>query len=209
MRRWSSSDLELVFTTLAENAVRLCQAEQASIFRFDGQVLRAVAIQKLHDAQRDFLEQNPLPFTRGSGAGRAAVERRTVHIHDVQADPEYTHGTKAFFRTLLAVPMFRGSELLGAISIQRDEVRPFTHNHIALMETFADQAAIAIENVRLLNETKEALEQQTATSEILGVISRSPTDIQPVFDTIVRSAVRLCGGLYGFLSHRERGDAGS
>ena len=196
----SASDLELVFTTLAENAVRLCQAEQASIFRFDGQVLRAVVIHKLPDAQRDFLEQNPLPLGRGNGAGRAAVERRTVHIHDVQADPEYTYGTKAFFRTLLAVPMFRATELLGAVCIQRDEVRPFTDNHIALMETFADQAAIAIENVRLFNETKEALEQQTATSEILSVISRSPTDIQPVFDTIVSSAVRLCGGLYGFLS---------
>src|SRR5262245_54094017 len=148
----SASDLELVFTTLAENAVRLCQAEQASIFRFDGQVLRAVVIHKLSDAQREFLEQNPLALGRGNGAGRAAVERRTVHIHDVQADPEYTYGTKAFFRTLLAVPMFRANELLGAITIQRDEVRPFTDTHIALMETFADQAAIAIENVRLFNE---------------------------------------------------------
>jgi len=201
----SSSDLELVFTTLAENAVRLCQAEQASVFRFDGQVLRAVVIRKLSDAQRDFLEENPLPFGRGSGAGRAAVERRTVHIHDVQADPEYTYGTKAFFRTLLAVPMFRGNELLGAISIQRDEVRPFTDNHIALMETFADQAAIAIENAGLLSELRERTAELTRSVgelKALGEVGRavsSTLDLQTVLHTIVTRAVQLSGTGGGFI----------
>ena len=201
----SSSDLELVFTTLAENAVRLCQAEQASVFRFDGQVLRAVVIRKLSDAQRDFLEENPLPFGRGSGAGRAAVERRTVHIHDVQADPEYTYGTKAFFRTLLAVPMFRGNELLGAISIQRDEVRPFTDNHIALMEAFADQAAIAIENAGLLSELRERTAELTRSVgelKALGEVGRavsSTLDLQTVLHTIVTRAVQLSGTGGGFI----------
>ena len=201
----SSSDLDLVFTTLAENAVRLCQAEQASIFRFDGHVLRAVVIHKLSDAQRDFLEQNPLPFTRGSGAGRAAVERRTVHIHDVQADPEYTYGTKAFFHTLLAVPMFRANELLGAISIQRDEVRPFTDNHIALMETFADHAAIAIENAGLLSELRDRTAELTRSVgelKALGEVGRavsSTLDLQTVLDTIVTRAVQLSGTGGGFI----------
>src|SRR5215813_10379791 len=205
----STSDLEPVFKALAENAVRLCEAEQASIFRFDGRLLQAVVTHNLPPAQRDFLKQNPIVPGRGSGAGRAAVERRTIHIHDVQADPEYTYGGKLFFRTLLAIPMFCANELLGAISIQREEIRPFTDNHIALMETFADQAVIAIENVRLFTELQEknqaltqahaqvseALEQQTATAEILRVISSSPTDVQPVFDAIVAAGRRLSGGL--------------
>ena len=193
----SCSDLDFVFTTLAENAVRLCQAEQASIFRFDGQVLRAVAIHKLPDRQRAFLEQNPLPFGRGNGAGRAAVERRTIHIHDVQADPEYTYGTKAFFRTLLAVPMFRADELLGAITIQRDEVRPFTDTHIALMETFADQAAIAIENVRLFNELEartaeltRSVEELTALAEVSRTLA-STLNLDRVLATVVTRAIQL------------------
>jgi signal transduction histidine kinase len=188
-----------VFKTLAENAVRLCEAEQVSIFRFDGRLLQAVVTHNLPPAQRDFLERNPILPGRGSGAGRAAVERQTIHIHDVQADPEYTYGGKLFFRTLLAIPMFRANELLGAISIQREEVRPFTDNHIALMETFADQAVIAIENVRLFKELAarnrdltEALERQTATAEILSVISSSPTGVQPTFDAIAKSAALLC-----------------
>jgi len=186
-------DLQPVFKTLAENAVRLCEADQVTIFRFDGQFFQAVVTHNLPPAQREFLQQNPIAPGRHSGAGRAALERRTIHIHDVQNDPEYTYGDRQLpFRTLLAIPILRAAELLGTISIQRDEVRPFTNSQIALMETFADQAAIAIENVRLFNETKEALEQQTATSEILRVISSSPTDLQPVLDAVAESAARLC-----------------
>ncbi len=203
----STFDLQPVFETLAQNAIRLCGAEQAAIFRFDGQVLRAVATHNLTPDNREFVERNPIVPGRHSGAGRAALERRTIHIHDVQADPDYRYGAGQLpFRTLLSLPMLRADELLGAISIQRDEVRPFTHSQIALMETFADQAAIAIENARLLSELQarnadltEALEQQTATSEILRVISSSPTDVQPVFDTIVRSAVQLSGARFGAL----------
>src|SRR5262249_1700010 len=206
----STFDLQPVFEALAESAVRLCEAERAVIRRFDGQVLRAVVTHNLTSANREFSEQNPIAPGRGSAAGRAALERRTIHIHDVHADPEYTYGEGQLpFRTLLAIPMLRAGELLGTISIQREEVLPFTDGQITLMETFADQAAIAIENARLLSELQtknadltEALAQQTATSEILRVISSSPTDVQPVFDAIVANAMQLCGGQSGALYRR-------
>jgi GAF domain-containing protein/CheY-like chemotaxis protein len=197
----STFDLQPVFETLAENAVRLCEAQHALIFRFDGEVMRFVASHNLAPELRAFQESNTIVAGRGSGAGRVALERRTVHIHDVLSDPEYTFGSREVspFRTMISVPMLRAGELLGAINIVRYEVLPFTESQITLMETFADQAAIAIENARLLTELQaknadltEALEQQTATSEILRVISQSPTDVQPIFDAIVKSAVRLC-----------------
>jgi GAF domain-containing protein len=204
----STFDLQPVFETLAENAVRLCDAERGFIWRPDGQLLRPVVIHNATPALREFAETNPIAPGRNSGTARAALERRIIHIPDALADPEYTFGVRQVdpIRTVLAIPMLRADELLGVIAIYRLEVRPFTDSHIALMETFADQAAIAIENARLLTELQaknadltEALEQQTATSEILRVISRSQTDVQPVFDTIVRSAVRLCDGLFSSL----------
>jgi GAF domain-containing protein/CheY-like chemotaxis protein len=210
----STFDLQPVFETLAENAIRLCEAERAVIFRFQGEVLRMVASHNVTDELRAFIEQHPIAPGRHSGAARAALERRTIHIHDIQADPEYTFGARVMepTRTMLGIPMLRAGELLGVIVIYRHEVRLFTDSQIGLMETFADQAAIAIENARLLTELQtknadltEALEQQTATSEILRVISSSPTDVQPVFATIVRSAVQLCGARFGAL-HRFDGD---
>jgi GAF domain-containing protein/CheY-like chemotaxis protein len=203
----STFDLQPVFETLADNAIRLCAAEQSAIFRFDGQALRLVVDRNLTPENREFADRHPMVPGRNSASGRAALERRTIHIHDVQADPEYTYGAGQLpFRTLLAIPMLRGDELLGTITVQRDEVRPFTDGQIALMETFADQAAIAIENARLLSELQaknasltEALEQQTATSEILRVISSSPTDVQPVFETIAASALRLCNATFSLV----------
>jgi GAF domain-containing protein len=171
-----------------------------------------VVTHNLHPAQRDFLEQNPILPGRGSGAGRAAVERRTIHIHDVQAaDSEYTYGGKPFFRTLLAIPMFRANELLGAISIQREEVRPITDNHIALMETFADQAVIAIENVRLFQELQartgelsRLVEQLTALGDVGRAVSSS-LDVDTVLSTIVGRAVQLSGTDGGTIFEYEEG----
>jgi GAF domain-containing protein/DNA-binding response OmpR family regulator len=201
----STFDLQPVFDALAENAVRLCGAERALIRRFDGQVLRVVAAHNIAPELRAFVEQHPIAPGRGSTTARAALERRTIHIHDIQNEPEYTYGLRHMdrVRTVLSIPMLRAGELLGVIVIYRPEVDPFSESQIALMETFADQAAIAIENARLLTELQaknadltEALEQQTATSDILRVISQSPTDTQPVFDTIARNVVKLCDGVH-------------
>jgi GAF domain-containing protein/DNA-binding response OmpR family regulator len=212
----STFDLQPVFETLAENAVRLCEAERAFIFRFDGEALRVAATHNVSPERRAFAEQHPIRPGRHSAAARAALERRTIHIPDIQADPEYTYAVGQAdpvpTRTVLGIPMLRADELLGVIIIFRLEVRPFGDSQIALMETFADQAAVAIENARLLTELQaknaslaEALEQQTATANILRVISNSPTDVQPVFDAIVRSAVQLCGAQFGVV-HRFDGE---
>ncbi len=208
----SAFDLQPVFETVVENAVRLCEADRALIFRFDGEFLRLTASYNASPELREFIERNPITPGPQSSSGRAALERRTVHIPDVQTDPEYTYGSRHVdpIRSTLAVPMLKGNDLLGVIVIYRLEVRPFTDKQIGLIETFADQAVIAVENVRLFNELEarnrdlsEALEQQTATGEILGVISSSPTDVQPVFDTIVRSASRLCDGQYTIVTRLE------
>ena len=194
-------DLQPVFDTIAENAVRLCEAERAFIFRFDGELLRAVASYNVGREVREFVDRNPVAPGRQSISARAALERRTVHIPDVQADPDYAYAVRDVdpIRTILAVPILKGGDLVGTITIYRLEVKPFTDKQIALVETFADQAVIAIENVRLFDELEERNRDLTATSEILRVISSSPTDVQPVFDTIVKSAVALCGGLFSTL----------
>ena len=190
----SKYDLQPVFETLAENAVRLCEAERSFIFRFDGEYLRVVATHNASAEVRAFVERNPILPGRASATARAALEQRTVHVLDAQADPEYTYGSRQVepFRTILTVPMLKAGEMLGVILVYRLEVRPFTDSQIALLETFADQAVIAIENARLFNETKEALERQTATADVLNVISRSPTDAAPVFDIIGERAEKLC-----------------
>src|SRR5258708_21621232 len=194
----SRFDLQAVFETLAENAVRLCEDERSFIFRFDGQYLRVVATHNASAELRAFVERNPIAPGRSSATARAGLERRTVHVLDAQADPEYTYGSRQVdsFRTILTVPMLKADELLGVILIYRHEVRPFTDSQIALLETFADQAVIAIENVRLFDELrqrtddlKESLEQQPATTEVLKVIAGSAFDLPPVFDAISENPV--------------------
>ena len=197
----SASDLQAVFDTMAENAVKLCEAERGYIFRFDGKMLHAVASYNAGYENLEFVRRNPIAPGRHSVSARAALERRSVQVPDVQADPEFAYAIRDVdpIRTVLAVPMLKGDDLVGTITIYRLEVKPFTDKQVALIETFANQAVIAIENMRLLSELRESLQQQTATSEVLRVISSSATDVQPVFETIIHNSVNLCGATYGIV----------
>jgi signal transduction histidine kinase len=204
----SAFDLQAVFETVAESSVRLCGADRAFIYRFDGELLRMAVAFNAPQALKDFLTQNPMRPGRYSGAARAALERRTTHIPDVLADPEYSYGSKDVeaLRTVLSVPILKGNDLLGVVGIYTlEEIRPFTDKQIALVETFADQAAIAIDNVRLLDELRQSLQQQTATADVLKVISRSTFDLKTVLNTLVESATRVCEADMGIISRPVEG----
>ena len=205
----STFDLKSVLQTLVESAAKLCDADMATITRqIDGIFYRAEFFgfsRKFMDYVRDI----PITVDRGSVSGRALLEGRVVHIPDVNADPEYTFlkaQKLANYRTALGVPMLREDVPIGVLSLTRREARPFAGKQIELVATFADQAAIAIENARLLNELHrrtddltESLEQQTATSEVLRVISSSPGELEPVFEVMLQNAVRICGAKFGNL----------
>jgi GAF domain-containing protein len=189
----STFDLRPVFETLIDSAVRLCAAERGLVFRFDGQLLRFAVGHNVSPEFRDFLERNPtIAPGRNSNAGRAALERHTVHNLDVQSDPEYSYGGSQVdpYRTVLAVPMLRADELFGVIVIHRHEVRPFTDSQIKLMETFADQAVIALENERLLEELQARNRDLTALGEVGRTVS-STLDLKNVLKTVVERAVDL------------------
>jgi GAF domain-containing protein len=211
----STFDLQTVLDTLVESAARLCEADMAAINRPHGDAYRQVATYGHAPEFKAYVEANPLPSGRGSVVGRTIAEGRTVHILDVLVEPGYKMieaARMSGIRTMLGVPLLREGAPIGVLVLQRKSVRPFTSKQIELVETFADQAVIAIENVRLFEaeqsrrrELSEALEQQTATSEVLSVISRSPGDLDPVFNAILEKAVRICEARFGNLFLYEEG----
>jgi GAF domain-containing protein len=165
----STFDVQPVFDVIADNAVNLCEADRAFIFRYDGRVLRAVAHCNAGPAVQEFVYRNPIAPGRQSISARAALERRTIHIADVQADPDYAYALQDVrpIRTLLAVPMLKGEELIGVVASYRLEIKPFSNEQIAVLETFANQAVIAIENARLLNELRERTQELTQSLDDL------------------------------------------
>src|SRR5262249_50618107 len=206
----SPTDLQPVFDSIAASALRLCDAKLCTTFRFDGELIHLVGSRHVSeegaDAYRDAYPSRP---GRQGGTHRAILTRGIVHIPDIREDAEYELRALARandYGCVLSVPMLRAGHPVGAITVGREAARPFTNGQVELLKTFADQAVIAIENVRLFTELQEknadlteALDQQTATAEILRVISQSQTDVHPVFDTIIRSAVRLLTGFSGVI----------
>ena len=192
----STFDLQTVLDTLTESAARLCSADNGVIFQRDGDLYRFGAHYGFSPETVRYALEHPLQPSRSSMTGRVALEGRAIHIPDVLADPEYraTDYQQVFrYRTNLGVPLLRDGRTIGVFSLTRNEVKPFTDEQIELVTTFADQAVIAIENARLLSELRESLEQQTATSKVLDVISRSAFDLQAVFETVAENSVMLCG----------------
>src|SRR3989441_4887723 len=202
----SPTDLQPVFDSIGEHARGLCEAELVHLLVLKGDRLELVGRGRDPEARADFMRVWSLPLDRSNMAGRAILSRSTIHVADVLADPEYDETIQQGARpwnTVLAVPLMRGTEAIGAIALLRGTIRPFERRQIELVETFADQAAIAIENVRLFNETREGLEQQTAVSEVLKTISRSAFDLKPVLDIVLENAIRLAGADIGWLSRVE------
>ena len=202
-------DLQGVLDTLIELAHRLCEADTAIICRPKGGSYEIVAGHSVSPDFYEYMQSHPIPIGPGTVTGRTAIEGRAIYVHDVLADPDYNLSEAqriGGYRTTLGVPLLREGIAIGVMAMNRLTVRPFTDNQIELLTTFADQAVIAIENTRLLSELRESLDQQTATSEVLRVISSSQGALQPIFETMLENAVRLCGAKFGSLVLRE-GDA--
>src|SRR5213594_2587885 len=213
----SAFDIQPVFEAVVANAATLCAAEHAYIYRFDGELFHVVASHG--PAQPEYLSElkdHPLRLRKGSMYSRAVVDRRPAVTVDVMNDPDYGASPDPEVRALwqrsgplgkarsgIAVPLLRQEEPVGVIGLWRERAEPFTDAQLRLVNTFADQAVIAIENARLFNETKEALERQTAVSQVLKTISQTTFDLQSVFDVVVENGTKLCRGDFGYLFRRE------
>src|SRR5262249_10254365 len=205
----STFDLQTVLDTLVDSSARLCEAEMATICRLKGAAYYAAATFGATPDLAEYIKDIRWEQGRGTIVGRTALEGKMVHVPDVLADPEFTMAAavRRFGpRTVLGVPLLREAIPIGVIVLIRRTVRPCTDQQIALLTTFADQAVIAIENVRLFDEVQErtralteALEQQTATAEVLRVISSSPGELEPVFQAMLTNAIRICEANFGAL----------
>ena len=195
----SPTDVQPVFEAILTHASRLCEASFAAVFTFDGELLRNVAHLNASPQFARFLGSGGVRPSGETTTRRCALERRTIHTADLMNDPAFSPPEaqrREKVRTSLSVPMFREGALVGVISLWRAKVRPFTGKQIALVETFAAQAVIAIENVRHFNQTREALEQQKAIAEVLDVVTQLQAEVQPVFEAIGRNAAQLCGAMF-------------
>src|SRR5215469_3596818 len=209
----STFDLQTVLNTLVESAAQLCEAEMASIRMRQGEAFQYAASFGFSREFSEVAKKVPSQAGRGTLTGRTLLEGKPVHILDAAVDPEYTftEGQKiAGFHTMLGVPLLREGTPIGVIILTRLKVRPYTNKQIALVSTFADQAVIAIENVRLFDEVQarteelsESLRQQTATADVLKIISRSTFDLKSVLQTLVESASRLCSADYATITRQK------
>jgi two-component system NtrC family sensor kinase len=204
----SPSDLKSVFDTMLDKAMRLCEAAFGILLTYDGTRFHHAAERGVPPAYSAYMAQHPLVFRPGTGPARILAGERVVQILDATGNDAYRSGDPdrhtiadlAGARTILLVPLLKDDAVLGIFTVYRQEVRPFTAKQIALLQNFAAQAVIAMENTRLLTELRESLEQQQAITEVLQVINRSPGDLQPVFETILEKAHTLCGAAHGTLN---------
>ena len=206
----SPGELEPVFGAMLDNATRICEATSGLLVRAESDGFRIVASLRQR-ADIEEMKHRTFKFGPSTPIGRAVRTRQIVHVANLSEDRAYLEREplavwaveQANVRTVLVVPMLKGKELVGVFGLEREEVKPFTDKQIALVQTFAAQAVIAIENARLLNELRELLQRQTATADVLKVISSSPGDLRPVFDAMLENAVRICEAAFGSMLLRE------